>query len=373
MALPLRTSEAGIELVRSFEGFRARSAAVSGGRWIIGYGHTASARRGLRISRKDADLVLRFHDLPRIERFLAAQILTPLTQNEFDALVSFVFNIGETAFKASSVLTHLNAGNRIAAADAMLLWRRGRMNGEVRVIDALVRRRAAEVALFLEHPLGRLAVPGAVIRPQSTGSVGGQLGEERTIFVEPRAQAEPAVQSPPSSPEAAGRDVAERLRRILGEEGSDAPPAKGQGTSVDEITRAVSALAEQDPPAAAPPHRSPPKPPSQPAQESPRHRVISDVEPAKLDPDYVPLGLRKDPSGLTDLLRGDWRWLPFALLAGLGLVGLFAGVGRYFKLAQSDLSDHAADIYVGPLLALGSGFLFVVSVYYLYQALVERD
>ena len=360
MALPLRTSEVGIELVRSFEGFRARSVGTSSGRWIIGYGHSASAREGLRINREDADLILKFHDLPRIERFLAAQVLTPLNQNEFDALVSFVFNIGERAFQTSTVLKRLNAGDRIAAADAMMLWRRGRVDGEVRVIDALVRRRAAEVALFLEHPLGRLAVPGAVVQPEPGHLHEVQRHPERTILVEPRPQDPPLRQTSPSTPESVGREVAERLRRILGEE--QEPPVTEQGTSVDEITRAVSALAEQDPS------------PSQAAEPSnaPR-RVISDIEPAELDPDYVPLGLRQDPSGLTDLLRGDWRWLPFALLSGLGLVGLFSGINRYFKLAQSDLAEHAADIYVGPLLALGSGFLFIVSVYYLYLVLTDRD
>jgi lysozyme len=92
--------------------------------------------------------------------------LTPLNQNQFDALVSFAFNIGVSNFATCDVLRYLNQGQPIAAALAMHAWRRARVNGRVLVIDALVRRRAAEAALFLE-PLGpRPAAPSSVLSPE---------------------------------------------------------------------------------------------------------------------------------------------------------------------------------------------------------------
>ena len=95
MALPMRTSASGLELIKSFEGFRARAAELPNGTWIIGFGHTKSARSGLKVTRTDAEMVLRHHDLAPIEQLICERVYAPLAQNEFDALVSFVFNIGQ--------------------------------------------------------------------------------------------------------------------------------------------------------------------------------------------------------------------------------------------------------------------------------------
>ena len=149
MALPTRTSGAGVELIKSFEGFRARATRLPDGSWIVGFGHTAGAREGLRVTRADAELVLRHHDLKPIEDLIGQRVLTPLTQNEFDALVSFAFNIGPQAFLESNVLALLNSGERLQAAEGMTAWRKAKVDDEVRVVDALVRRRADSLALWL--------------------------------------------------------------------------------------------------------------------------------------------------------------------------------------------------------------------------------
>jgi lysozyme len=141
MARTMRTSDKGVELIKSFEGFRARASQLPDGKWLIGYGHTETARAGLSVTPFDAELILRYHDLKRLEDQLARQVFTPLAQNEFDALASFVFNIGLKAFEGSDVLAHLNSGDRILAAEAMNGWRRGRVDGQIRVIDGLARRR----------------------------------------------------------------------------------------------------------------------------------------------------------------------------------------------------------------------------------------
>ncbi len=79
-------------------------------------------------------------------------LYAPVMQNQFDALVSLAFNISPGQFRDSDILRNLNGGDFLAAANAFDVWRKARIHGRVMVVDALVRRRAAEKALFLEHP-----------------------------------------------------------------------------------------------------------------------------------------------------------------------------------------------------------------------------
>lgn len=161
----LTASRAALDLIASFEGFRARAAKTPDGRWTLGFGHVATVREGLSVSRAEAEDLLRW-DLRPVEDLVRQSALTPLNQNQFDALVSFAFNIGLSNFPTCDVLRYLNQGQPIAAALAMHAWRRARVNGRVLVIDALVRRRAAEAALFLE-PMGpRPAAPSSVLSPE---------------------------------------------------------------------------------------------------------------------------------------------------------------------------------------------------------------
>ena len=126
MALNMRTSQAGLDVIKAFEGFRARSEALPNGRWIIGYGHMRRARKGIRVSETEAEAILREYDLPPVERYVTRCVLAPMSQNEFDALVSLAFNIGPKAFASSDVVAGINGGNRLEAAEAFDDWRRGR-------------------------------------------------------------------------------------------------------------------------------------------------------------------------------------------------------------------------------------------------------
>lgn len=405
MARPMRTSRQGLELIKSFEGFRSRAARLPSGLWIIGYGHTETARSGLSVKRNDAELILRHHDLMPVERTIIDRVLAPLSQNEFDALVSFVFNIGADDFVASDVLAHLNSGDRLQAADAMTFWRKGRVEGEVRVIDALVRRRAAEKALFLEHPAGRASVPSALVHPQLDAAASVSARGKRAVIIETRVKGGQAIVTKSGAAEAASqaaaRAVNERLTRILGE---NASLASGQarpladndialdGPSIDEITRAVSALAEPEasqqpspvidvakgPPEGIERRRTP-----RPAYNSPLEygggmlpsadpTIVNDLEQVRLSDEEIQRTLAENGNYHDDtwyeVLREGW---PFALLAGLGLVGFLLGVDRFFREAYR-LADRSSDIFVGPLLALGSGVILVISAYYLMRSLSRR-
>lgn len=160
-----RVSRAAIDLLKRFEGYRQTAAQLPDGRWTIGYGHTLTAREGAEVSEPDAEALL-LYDLISVAHLINENTYAPISQNQFDALCSFAFNIGTDNFRRSQVLKRLNAGAMVQAACAMELWRKADFEGERIVVDALVRRRAAEKALFLT-PAGDAWVPAPspILRP----------------------------------------------------------------------------------------------------------------------------------------------------------------------------------------------------------------
>jgi GH24 family phage-related lysozyme (muramidase) len=160
-----RISKTGLELIKGFEGLRRRSDSLPGGGWIVGYGHTRSAREGVEVTEREAEYLLRY-DLQDVEKMVRTSVHAPLNQNEFDALVSFAWNIGKDGFHASDVLKYVNAGEMLAAAESFAAWRKARVDGRSIVVDALVRRRAAEKNLFLSHPSGPPSAPSLVVKPE---------------------------------------------------------------------------------------------------------------------------------------------------------------------------------------------------------------
>lgn len=203
----LRTSATGLQLIKSFEGFRESATQLPGGRWTIGYGHVGTAREGLTISEADAEDLLR-HDLKPVEDAIATSVFAPLMQNQFDALVSLVFNISPAQFRESDILRNLNAGNFLAAANGFDLWRRARLHGRTMVVDALVRRRAAEKAVFLDHPNGPVAAPTPVVKPEMDVSAPQNAPADDNEDDAAPHQAQNQVQTSGSV------DIAEAVRRL---------------------------------------------------------------------------------------------------------------------------------------------------------------
>ena len=160
-----RVSRAAIELIKQFEGYRQKAAQLPDGRWTIGYGHTLTAREGAEVSESDAEALL-VYDLISVGHAVNENTLAPIGQNQFDALCSFAFNVGLDNFRRSQVLKRLNAGAAVQAACAMELWRKADFEGERIVVDALVRRRSVEKALFLTPDDGQfVAAPSPLLRP----------------------------------------------------------------------------------------------------------------------------------------------------------------------------------------------------------------
>lgn len=147
----MKISDNGIALIKRFEGLELESYQDIAGIWTIGYGHTETARAGQAITADEAEVLLR-RDLASREAALRGWAIgygVDLTQNEFDALVSFVYNVGVDGFRGSTAAKRLAHGDRVGAADALTWWNKATVNGVLREVLGLTRRRAAERALFL--------------------------------------------------------------------------------------------------------------------------------------------------------------------------------------------------------------------------------
>ena len=146
----MKISEKGLSMIERFEGCLLKASNKLDGVWTIGYGQTGSyygkrVRRGMTTTKALAHAWLRDHSIKTYEDAVTQAVKVPLNQNQFDALVSFAYNVGVGALKQSTALRKLNAGDYAGAADALTMWTK--CNGKV--LAGLVRRRKEERALFL--------------------------------------------------------------------------------------------------------------------------------------------------------------------------------------------------------------------------------
>ena len=140
----MRPSERGLALIRQFEGLRLSAYRCAAGVLTIGYGTTKGVKMGQTITREEADRLL-CEDAQRFADHIDAVVKVPLNQNQIDALVAFVYNIGPAAFGKSTMLKLINQGLLEDAANQFLRWNRA--GGQV--LAGLTRRRIAERELFL--------------------------------------------------------------------------------------------------------------------------------------------------------------------------------------------------------------------------------
>ncbi|MEL6326935.1 MAG: lysozyme [Cyanobacteria bacterium J06626_23] len=141
---PQRTNSNGLRLIKSFEGLRLTAYQDAVGVWTIGYGTTRNVRRGMQITRTQAEAFLQ-EDLVRFEQAVNDAVKVPINDNQFSALVSFAYNVGSGALRSSTLLKKLNQGDIRGAANELPRWNKA--GG--RVLAGLTRRRNAERALFL--------------------------------------------------------------------------------------------------------------------------------------------------------------------------------------------------------------------------------
>jgi len=141
---PRTISDRGLDLLKEFEGVRLRAYRDPVGVWTIGYGHTLTVYQGMSITQAEAERLLR-QDLERFEKAVRDRVIVPINQNQFDALVSFAFNVGVGAFRKSTLLKELNRGNYESAKNEFKRW----VHGGGRRLPGLVRRRDHEAEMFL--------------------------------------------------------------------------------------------------------------------------------------------------------------------------------------------------------------------------------
>lgn len=141
----MQLNQAGIDLVKEFEGCKLEAYLCPAGIPTIGYGRTYNVSMGAVIDQEQAERFL-IEDLKKASNAVKSYVSAPLNENQFSALVSFVYNIGPGQFKYSTLLAHLNFKKYQAAADEFLKW----VHAKGQVSPGLVRRREAERQLFLK-------------------------------------------------------------------------------------------------------------------------------------------------------------------------------------------------------------------------------
>jgi len=141
----MTTSEAGLSLIKHCEGLQLKAYKCPAGVWTIGYGHTKGVTAGMEISQGMAEKMLQEDVLPA-ERAINALHIN-LRQGQFDALVSFIFNLGEGNFNRSTLKKKIVAGSK--DEEIATEFRRWNKAGG-KVLAGLVKRRESEIKLWKE-------------------------------------------------------------------------------------------------------------------------------------------------------------------------------------------------------------------------------
>lgn len=139
----MEISQEGLSLIKKFEGCKLKSYQCAAGVWTIGYGSTSGISEGMEISQQRAEALL-LEDVAVFEEAVNKAVKVPLEQYEFDALVSWTFNLGPSNLNSSTMLKVLNENKKNEVPAQMRRWNKA--NGET--LQGLIRRREAESLLF---------------------------------------------------------------------------------------------------------------------------------------------------------------------------------------------------------------------------------
>ena len=139
----MNIGQKGIELIKHFEGCELEAYKCPAGVWTIGYGHIKGVSEGMSITQEQAAQML-LDELKEYENYINELVVVDLSQNQFDALVSWVYNLGPANLKSSTLLKVLNSGDYAGVPDQIERWNKA--GGKV--LEGLIRRRQAESSLF---------------------------------------------------------------------------------------------------------------------------------------------------------------------------------------------------------------------------------
>ena len=359
-----------IDLIKRFEGFRAKAASLPDGRWTIGYGHIKSARAGAEVSEADAEALL-IYDVAAVATAINEWVYSPLTQNQFDALTAFAFNIGLQNFRKCSVLRRLNEGAYLQAACALEMWRSADFEDERIVVDALVRRRSAEMTLFLTPPDGFIPVPSLVVRPRVDETVArtahGAVTEIQTPLDSAIAAAQRAEEAEPvSAAISAAAAMTARLNAMFRDAGDG--PMEAEAAYASEPPQAASvqpARVHAEPASFAP---------AEPETDVDLEEARPTLEPHPLF-HATPLVFRAIPEGPVGRRRKAQTSAPMLVLMGLTGLGV-AGAGPFWGFS-ANAPGHSPILpdpqMAGLGLALIGVSLLAASVYMLLTRLAGHS
>ena len=140
----MKTGSKGIDLIKHFEGCELEAYKCPAGVWTIGYGHIKGVSEGMTITQDEAEQMLK-DEMAEYEGYVNKLVTVELNQNQFDAMVSWVYNLGGGNLGASTLLKVLNAGDYAGVPAQMMRWNKA--GGKV--LEGLTRRRQAEADLFV--------------------------------------------------------------------------------------------------------------------------------------------------------------------------------------------------------------------------------
>ena len=139
----MKISEYGLDLIKHFEGLELEAYQCAAGVWTIGYGHTKDVQPGDQWSESHADHMLEV-EMEEYENYVNTAVTVPLSQNQFDALVSWVYNLGNGNLTSSTMLKVLNSSDYAGVPAQIKRWNKA--GGKV--LEGLTRRRQAEADMF---------------------------------------------------------------------------------------------------------------------------------------------------------------------------------------------------------------------------------
>jgi len=144
----MKISNEGFEIIKHFEGCELEAYKCAAGVWTIGYGHTKDVQEGDVWSEEKAEHMLWRELEDEYEHYINSLVTVPMNQCQFDALCSWVYNLGPANLKSSTMLKKLNAGEYEEVPEQMKRWNKATVNGERKVLAGLTRRREAEATMF---------------------------------------------------------------------------------------------------------------------------------------------------------------------------------------------------------------------------------
>ena len=195
----MKTSAAGRSAIAQREGNKLSAYKDSVGVWTIGVGHTSAAGppmviAGMTITAEQSDEILS-RDLGKTETTVSKAVNVPLSQNQFDALVSLCFNIGGGAFSGSTLVRKLNHGDYEGAAEAFLSWN----HAGGKVLPGLTTRRQAERKQFLTSDHETAPAPAQEPDKPNVVLVEGTKPDETQVVIVKTPQNPPVSHPLPSN------------------------------------------------------------------------------------------------------------------------------------------------------------------------------